>query len=87
MLCLSTRPPTRKLSRSLRHSFWKKNPVLRRYVYGLDKVQVKVTGEGSDWWGQNIQKCVNMAYVHTDRLGSVVNLSDQYGRVPIRYFL
>ena len=55
-----------------------------RYVYGLDKVQVKVTGEGSDWWGQNIQKCVNMAYVHTDRLGSVVNLSDQYGRVTAR---
>ena len=34
--------------------------------------------------GQNIQKCVNMAYVHTDRLGSVVNLSDQYGRVTAR---
>ena len=25
-----------------------------------------------------------MAYVHTDRLGSVVNLSDQYGRVTAR---
>ena len=34
--------------------------------------------------GQNIQKCMNMAYVHTDRLGSVVNLSDQYGRVTAR---
>ncbi len=34
--------------------------------------------------GSEHQKCVNMAYVHTDRLGSVVNLSDQYGRVTAR---
>ena len=55
-----------------------------RYVYGLDLVNVKVTGEGSDWWGQNIKQCIFSNYVHTDRLGSVVNLSDQYGRVPAR---
>ena len=54
------------------------------YTYGLDKLQVMTIGEGSNWWGQSIKKCVNMAYVHTDRLGSVVNLSDQYGRVTAR---
>lgn len=54
------------------------------YTYGLDKLQVMAIGEGSDWWGQSVKKCVNMAYVHTDRLGSVVNLSDQYGRVTAR---
>lgn len=55
-----------------------------RYTYGLDKVKVYTTGEGSNWWGQSIKQCVNSAYVHTDRLGSVVNLSDQYGRVTAR---
>jgi len=55
-----------------------------RYTYGLDKVKVYTTSEGSDWWGQNIHKCVNAAYVHTDRLGSVVNLSDEHGRVTAR---
>ena len=55
-----------------------------RYTYGLDKVKVYITSEGSDWWGQNIHKCVNAAYVHTDRLGSVVNLSDEHGRVTAR---
>ena len=54
------------------------------YTYGLDKLQVMTIGKGSNWWGQSIKKCVNMAYVHTDRLGSVVNLSDQYGRVTAR---
>ena len=54
------------------------------YTYGLDKLQVMTIGEGSNWWGQSIKKCVNMAYVHTDRLGSVLNLSDQYGRVTAR---
>ena len=54
------------------------------YTYGLDKLQVMTIGEGSNWWGQSIKQCVNMAYVHTDRLGSVVNLSDQYGRVTAR---
>ena len=54
------------------------------YTYGLDKLQVMTIGEGSNWWGQSIKKCVNMAYVHTDRLASVVNLSDQYGRVTAR---
>ena len=54
------------------------------YTYGLDKLQVMTIGEGSNWWGQSIKKCVNMAYIHTDRLGSVVNLSDQYGRVTAR---
>ena len=29
-----------------------------------------------------MKKCVYSDYVHTDRLGSVVNLTDQYGRVP-----
>ena len=55
-----------------------------RYTYGLDKVKVFITGEGSNWWGQNVKQCVNTSYVHTDRLGSVVNLSDQYGRVAAR---
>ena len=54
------------------------------YTYGLDKLQVMTIGEGSNWWGQSIKKCVNMAYIHTDRLGSVGNLSDQYGRVTAR---
>ena len=54
------------------------------YTYGLDKVKVYTTSEGSDWWGQNIHKCVNADYVHTDRLGSVVNLSDEHGRVTAR---
>ena len=54
------------------------------YTYGLDKLQVMAIGEGSNWWGQSIKKCVNMAYVHTDRLGSVVNLSDEHGRVTAR---
>ena len=54
------------------------------YTYGSDKLQVMTIGEGSNWWGQSVKKCVNMAYVHTDRLGSVVNLSDQYGRVTAR---
>ena len=55
-----------------------------RYTYGIDKVKVYTTGEGSDWWGQSIHKCVNAAYVHTDRLGSVVNLSDEHGCVTAR---
>ena len=55
-----------------------------RYVYGLDKLQVKVTGEGTDWWGQSVKQCVNLAYVHTDRLGSVTNLTDEFGRVTAR---
>ena len=55
-----------------------------RYTYGLDKVKAYTTSEGSDWWGQSIHKCVNAAYVHTDRLGSVVNLSDEHGRVTAR---
>ena len=55
-----------------------------RYVYGLDLVNVKVTGGGSDWWGQSVQSCIYSDYVHTDRLGSVVNLSDQYGRIAAR---
>ena len=54
------------------------------YTYGLDKLQVMTIGEGSNWWGQSVKKCVNMAYVHTDRLGSVVNLSDEHGRVTAR---
>ena len=55
-----------------------------RYTYGREKLKVFTTGEGSNWWGQNVKQCVNAAYVHTDRLGSVVNLSDQYGRVTAR---
>ena len=53
-----------------------------RYTYGLDLVNVKATGEGTNWWAQSVKKCVYSDYVHTDRLGSVVNLTDQYGRVP-----
>ena len=55
-----------------------------RYTYGIDKIQVKTTGEGSNWWGQKIRKCVNMNYVHTDPQGSVVDLTDEYGRVTAR---
>lgn len=47
-----------------------------RYVYGLDKLQVKVTGEGSDWWGQSVKQ--------TDCLGSITNLTDEFGRVTAR---
>ena len=55
-----------------------------RYTYGREKLKVFTTGEGSNWWGQSVKQCVNAAYVHTDLLGSVVNLSDQYGRVTAR---
>lgn len=55
-----------------------------RYTYGREKLKVFTTGEGSNWWGQSVKQCVNAAYVHTDLLGSVVKLSDQYGRVTAR---
>ena len=31
-----------------------------------------------------MQECVNLNYVHTDRLGSVVNQTDEFGRVTMR---
>ena len=55
-----------------------------RYVYGNDLVNTKVTGEGTNWWGQSIKECIYSDYVHTNHLGSVVNLSDEFGRVPAR---
>lgn len=51
-----------------------------RYTYGLDLVNVKATGEGTNWWAQNVKKCVYSDYVHTDRLGSVVKPGGRWGR-------
>ena len=53
-------------------------------MYGINKLSVKVTSEGIDWWGQAIHEDVMKAYTHTDRLGSTVNLTDDYGRVTTR---
>ncbi len=55
-----------------------------RWLYGLQSLQVKVTSEGTDWWGQQTEQDVLTAYTHHDRLGSIVNLTDQYGRNLVR---
>ena len=52
-----------------------------RWVYGLSKLSVKITSEGTNWWGQNVTTDILKDYTHQDRLGSTVNLSDQFGRV------
>lgn len=51
-----------------------------RYTYGLDLVNVKATGEGTNWWAQSVKKCVYSDYVHTDRLGIVVKPGGRWGR-------
>jgi len=51
-----------------------------RWLYGYQALQVKITSEGTDWWGQDTKQDVLTAYTHHDRLGSIVNLTDQYGR-------
>lgn len=52
-----------------------------RWVYGLDKLSVKITSEGTNWWGQNVKQDILKDYLHQDRLGSTTNLSDKFGRV------
>ncbi|MCI8525376.1 MAG: GIY-YIG nuclease family protein, partial [Oscillospiraceae bacterium] len=47
-------------------------------------LNVKVTGEGTDWWGQNIRKNVVKEFYHVDVRGSLVNMTDGYGRVAMR---
>ncbi len=51
-----------------------------RWLYGYQSLQVKITSDGTDWWGQDTQQDVLTAYTHHDRLGSIVNLTDKYGR-------
>lgn len=52
-----------------------------RWVYGLDKLSVKITSEGTNWWGQNVKEDILKDYLHQDRLGSTTNLTDKFGRV------
>ena len=52
-----------------------------RYVYGLDKLSVKITSEGTNWWGQNTTTHILKDYYHQDRMGSTTNMTDVYGRV------
>ena len=52
-----------------------------RYVYGLNTLSVKITSEGTNWWGQNVKEDILKDYLHQDRLGSTTNLTDQFGRV------
>ena len=52
-----------------------------RWVYGLDKLSVKITSEGTNWWGQNVKTDILKDYLHQDRLGSTTNLTDKFGRV------
>ena len=52
-----------------------------RWVYGLDKLSVKITSEGTNWWGQNVKQDILKDYTHQDRLGSTTNLTDKFGRV------
>lgn len=55
-----------------------------RYVYGIDALSVKVTGEGTNWWGQKIHQNVAKEYYHVDVRGSLVNMTDGFGRVAMR---
>ena len=52
-----------------------------RWVYGLDKLSVKITSEGTNWWGQNVKTDILKDYLHQDRLGNTTNLTDKFGRV------
>ncbi len=52
-----------------------------RWVYGLERLSVKITSEGTNWWGQHVTEDILKDYTHQDRMGSTVNLSDQFGRV------
>ena len=52
-----------------------------RWVYGLDKLSVKITSEGTNWWGQNVKEDILKDYLHQDRLGSTTNLTDKFGRM------
>ena len=52
-----------------------------RWVYGLDKLSVKITSEGTNWWGQNVKTDILKDYLHQDRLGSTTNLTDKFGRM------
>ena len=52
-----------------------------RWVYGLSKLSVKITSEGTNWWGQHVTTDILKDYTHQDRLGSTTNLTDQFGRV------
>ena len=52
-----------------------------RWVYGLQRLSVKITSEGTNWWGQNVTTDILKDYLHQDRLGSTTNLTDQFGRV------
>ncbi len=52
-----------------------------RWVYGLQRLSVKITSEGTNWWGQNVKEDILKDYLHQDRLGSTTNLTDQFGRM------
>ena len=47
-----------------------------KWVYGLQRLSVKITSEGTNWWGQHVTEDILKDYLHQDRLGSTVNLSD-----------
>ena len=47
-----------------------------RWVYGNERLSVKITSEGTNWWGQNVTTDILKDYTHQDRLGSTTNLSD-----------
>ena len=38
-----------------------------RWVYGLDRLSVKITSEGTNWWGQNVKQDILKDYTHQDR--------------------
>ena len=52
-----------------------------RWTYGLDKLNVKITSEGTNWWGQHVTTDILKDYLHQDRMGSTTNLTDTFGRV------
>ena len=52
-----------------------------RWPYGLERLNVKITSEGTNWWGQHVTTDILKDYLHQDRLGSTTNLTDTFGRV------
>ena len=52
-----------------------------RWVHGLDRLSVKITSEGTNWWGQNVKQDILKDYTHQDRMGSTTNMTDKFGRI------
>ena len=55
--------------------------IIHAVEVGHQGLSVKITSEGTNWWGQNVTTDILKDYLHQDRLGSTVNLSDQFGRL------